>query len=91
MGATNVVVLYAKHEKTSIIEDSNNSVSVHIYLTGQGDAQFFRDGIMVPGKWQRQSEQEFFSLTDTAGNPMALKPGVTWFEIVPLGYQLDLK
>jgi hypothetical protein len=91
VSATNVVVLYAKHEKTNIVEDSNNSVSVHIYLTGQGDAQFFRDGIMVPGKWQRQSEQEFFSFTDTAGNPMALKPGVTWFEIVPLGYQLDLK
>lgn len=91
VSATNVVVLYAKHEKTNIVEDSNNSVSVHIYLTGQGDAQVFRDGVMTSGKWQRQSEQEFFSITDTAGNPIALKPGVTWFEIVPLGYQLDLK
>ncbi len=91
VSATNVVILYAKHEKTNIVEDSNNSVSVHIYLTGQGDAQFFRDGVMVTGKWQRQSEQEFFTFTDSAGNPIALKPGVTWFEIAPLGYQVDLK
>jgi hypothetical protein len=91
VSATNVVVLYAKHEKTNIVEDSANSVSVHIYLTGQGDAQFFRDGIMVKGKWQRQSEQEFFRLTDAAGNPFALKPGTTWFEIVPTGYPLDAK
>jgi hypothetical protein len=89
--ATNVVVLYAKHEKTDIIEDSNNAVSVHIILTGQGDAQIFRDGVMIQGKWQRQSEQEFFRFVDASGNTIALKPGNTWFEIVPIGYQPDLK
>jgi hypothetical protein len=89
--ATNVVLLYAKHEKTDIIEDSNNAVSVHIILTGQGNAQFFRDGVMVSGKWQRQSEQEFFDFVDNAGNKVALKPGNTWFELVPVGYQPDLK
>ena len=89
--ATNVVLLYAKHEKTDIIEDSNNAVSVHIVLTGQGNAQFFRDGMMVSGKWQRQSEQEFFDFVDNAGNKLALKPGNTWFELVPIGYQPDLK
>jgi hypothetical protein len=84
-------VLYATHEKTDIIEDSNNAVSVHIVLTGQGDATFFRDGVMVNGKWQRQSEQEFFNLTDASGNPYSLKPGNTFFELVPIGYKMDLK
>jgi hypothetical protein len=87
----NVVTLYAAHQKTDIIEDSNNAVSVHIVLTGQGDAQFFRDGVMVNGKWQRQSEQEFFNLTDASGNPYNLKPGNTFFELVPIGYKMDLK
>jgi len=87
--ATNVVVLYAKHEKTDIIEDSNNAVSVHITLTGQGDARFFRDGVMVSGKWRRQSEQEFFDFVDASGNTVYLKPGNTWFELVPTGYSLD--
>jgi hypothetical protein len=89
--ATNVVILYAKHEPTDIIEDSNNYVSVHITLTGQGNAQFFRDGVMVNGKWQRQSEQEFFNFVDASGHPYDLKPGNTFFEIVPTGYQPDLK
>jgi hypothetical protein len=91
VSANNVVVLYAKHEKTNIVEDSNNAVSVHIYLTGQGDAQFFRDGIMVRGQWQRKSEQEFFQFADANGNPIALRPGNTWFEVVPTGYALDVK
>ena len=91
VNTANVVVLYATHEKTDIIEDSNNAVSVHVILTGQGDATFFRDGVMVNGKWQRRTEQEFFNLTDAAGNPYSLKPGNTFFEIVPIGYKMDLK
>lgn len=89
--SNNVVVLYAKHEKTNIIEDSNNAVSVMISLTGQGDAVFFRDGQMIRGKWQRKNEQEFFNFSDASGKSYALKPGNTWFEIVPLGYSIDLK
>lgn len=87
----NIVALFAKYEKTNIIEDSNNAVSVNITLTGAGDAVFFRDGQMIRGKWQRKSEQEFFNLTDTAGNAYGLKPGITWFELVPIGLPLDLK
>ena len=91
ISATNVVVMYARYERTNIIEDENNAVSVYVALTGQGDAQFFRDGVMIQGKWQRRSEQEFWQFTDSSGNALTLKPGVTWFEIVPIGYQLDLK
>lgn len=89
--SNNVVVLYADHQKTNIVEDTNNAFSVRIYLTGQGDAAFFRDGVMIRGKWQRLYEQEFFQFVDAAGNPITLKPGTTWFEIVPTGYTLDLK
>ncbi len=89
--AANVVILSAKHEKTDIIEDSNNAVSAHIILTGQGAAQFFRDGVMVQGTWQRASEQEFFRFVDKSGNPITLKPGNTWFEIVPTGYPVEVK
>ena len=91
VSASNVVVLFATHEKTTIVEDSNNAVSVHINLVGQGDAQFFRDGVMVKGKWQRASEQEFFNLMDSTGASFSLKPGTTWFEIVPIGYTVDVK
>lgn len=89
--SSNVVVLYGRHQATEIIEDDNNYVSVYINLVGQGDATFFRDGVMVQGKWKRNSEQEFFQFTDASGNSFALKPGNTWFEIVPIGYQLEVK
>ena len=88
--ASNVVVLYADHERTNIVEDSNNATSVYINLVGQGDAVIFRDGIEVRGHWQRHSVQEFFEFVDDAGKLIPLKPGITWFEIVPLGYKLTL-
>ena len=88
--ASNVVVLYAQHEMTNIVEDSNNAMSVYINLVGQGDAAIFRDGIQVRGKWQRNSVQATLEFVDEAGGVIPLKPGTTWFEIVPLGYSLNL-
>lgn len=89
--ASNVVVMSAPHEKTTIVEDSNNATSVYIPLVGQGDVLIFRDGVMLGGKWQRQSVQEFFEFVDASGSQITLKPGNTWFEIVPIGYVPDLK
>ncbi|MBI3536223.1 MAG: DUF3048 C-terminal domain-containing protein [Chloroflexi bacterium] len=91
VSATNVIVLYAKHERTSIVEDSNNAFSVYINLVGQGDLDIFRDGVRIHGKWMRNSVQEFFELIDDAGHVIPLKPGNSWVEIVPTGYSLDLK
>ena len=88
--ASNVVVLYADHERTNIVEDSNNATSVYIKLVGQGDAAIFRNGVEVRGQWRRQSVQEFFEFVDELGNLVPLKPGITWFEIVPIGYKLNL-
>ncbi len=87
---SNVVVLYADYERTNIVEDSNNATSVYINLVGQGDAAIFRNGIEVRGHWRRHSVQEFFEFVDDSGNLIPLKPGTTWFEIVPIGYNLNL-
>lgn len=89
VAASNVVVLYARHETTAIVEDSNNTLSVHIPLVGQGDVDIFRNGIQIRGKWQRNSVQEFFTFVDESGKIIPLKPGNTWFEIVPMGYILN--
>jgi hypothetical protein len=89
VSASNVIVLYAKHESTTIIEDSNNALSVYINLVGQGDVDVFRDGIQIRGKWMRNSVQEFFAIVDESGKIIPLKPGNSWFEIVPTGYKLN--
>jgi hypothetical protein len=88
--ASNVVVLYADHERTNIVEDSNNATSVYINLVGQGDAAIFRNGVEVRGQWRRHGVQEFFEFADGAGDPISLRPGTTWFEIVPTGFNLNL-
>ncbi len=89
VAASNVVVLYSRHETTTIVEDSNNVFSVYINLIGQGDVDIFRDGIQIRGRWQRGSAQEFFAFVDESGKLIPLKPGNTWFEIVPTGYKLN--
>lgn len=51
-------------------------------LVGEGEAIFFRDGLVWVGKWKKGSpaaQTEW--LFD--GQPFILKPGQTWVEIVP--------
>lgn len=91
VNAANVVVLYARHEATDIVEDANNFTNIYIVLTGEGRAQVLRDGVMVEGRWRRPTLQHFFEFVDQAGAVIPLKPGNTWFQIVPTGYLPTLK
>lgn len=86
IAAANVVVLNVKYEPTDFVEDTLNSYSAFIEMTGTGTAQVFRDGIRVEARWERPTLSDFFKLTDANGNEIALKPGNTWFELAPLNY-----
>jgi hypothetical protein len=44
----------------------------------------FRDGQIFAGEWIRDERQGLFQLVDSAGQPLPLKPGRTWFELVAL-------
>jgi hypothetical protein len=84
----NVVVIYATHaDDWAIFEDPprNNWPSVQIQLWGSGPAVLFRDGQAVQGLWARPKPEDMVVFRDTAGQtPLALKPGNTWIELVPL-------
>lgn len=82
--AANVVVLFAEHRETSIIEDAFNHRSIQVNLMGSGEMLLFRDGVMVRGRWQRAARNEMLTFTDAQGQPLPLKPGNTWFQVVPL-------
>lgn len=84
----NVVVLFAPHETTEIIEDSLGSHSVRITLTGSGKAQAFRDGLAYNLTWQRTDPHSLVQLVNANGQPYALRPGNTWFEVVPPTMQI---
>ena len=83
----NVVVLFAPHRVTDIVEDSLGSLSIKIELKGRGRAVVFRDGQALEGQWVR--EGEFLRLTDAANKDIALKPGRAWWHIVPPELKLE--
>jgi hypothetical protein len=91
LGAANVVVVYANHVYTPIIEDVGGSHSIQIQLWGDGPITLFRDGQMIQGRWQREGNALGLSFTDLSGNPLPLKPGVTWIEFVPLDMAVKAK
>lgn len=59
--------------------------------TGEGQAFFLLDGVVVPGTWTKADfgSQTFF--WDTAGNPMRVNPGgTTWIQIVPRASMVEI-
>jgi hypothetical protein len=91
IASSNVVVLNVKYEPTDFVEDTLNSYSAFIEMTGSGTAQIFRDGVKIDARWDRPTLTDFFRFTDANGAEIGLKPGNTWFELAPLGYAPTVK
>lgn len=91
LSAANVIVQYAEHQKTDIVEDERGVTAIRIVLTGEDKAQVFRDGVMIEGTWQREREDEMMQYLDKEGEPIPLKPGNSWIEIVPLDFEIEVR
>lgn len=89
LSATNVVVIWAKHETTDIIEDENNQLSLEIKPWGRGEAVLLRDNYLIRGQWVWDGPGTRFSLFDEAGNPLPLAVGNTWIQVVPLSLDIS--
>lgn len=92
ISAANVVVLYAGHYLTDIIESGwqdNVHWSAQITLWPEGDAVLLRDGLRYEGRWLRPSRGELLWLETKDGEILPLKPGNTWFQVVPLPEQMQ--
>lgn len=87
----NVVVLFAPHTVTDIIEDAVGSRSIRIELKGRGRAVVFRDGQAYEGQWVRDDPNAMIRLVDSSNKAIALKPGHSWFEIAPTDLKLEWK
>jgi hypothetical protein len=87
ISAANVIVYYADHQKTDIVEDSNAATSIRIIVNGEGRAQIFRDGVVIEGRWRTDGTQtpEFIFPN---GEPIPLKRGNSWIEVVPTDYEV---
>ncbi len=90
--AANVVLIYAVHqEDESIVESEWQGVryfSTEIQLWTSGPAVAIRDGRASGGYWARAKTGDALSLwaDSTQTQPLILKPGNTWFEVVPLNF-----
>jgi hypothetical protein len=77
---TNIVILFAEYE-----EFSPTYHDVHIWQNTSGQrAIYFRDGLMFEGTWLTSDPYKPVRLLNKNMQPMALKPGTTWFIIAGL-------
>jgi hypothetical protein len=89
----NVIVIYAHHVETDILEDTwgdDGHFSIQIQLWGEGPLRVFRDGQMFDGKWVRPDRWDLVRFVDGNGNPIPLKPGNSFIQMVPLDFEFDI-
>ena len=82
LSAANVVVQTMTHEDTDWIEDTLGDTSIRIIPVGEGSVSIFRDGVMIKGTWHAP-DNGLPQFVDAAGETISLKPGNTWFEVIP--------
>jgi hypothetical protein len=78
--ADNVVVLFAPHTFGNQY-DAHDEV-YHIDLIASGNAYVFRDGVATPAIWNRTDENQPLLLTTLTGNPVYLRPGRAFYEVM---------
>lgn len=80
--AANIVVMLVEREDTRITDSAGNPVP-NFDLIGKGDLLVFRNGKVVEGTWDRESEDDVTTLLDKQGDEIPLAPGQTWVELFP--------
>jgi len=84
LNVTNVVVLYVPQWDTDIVEEPHSgALSIQFALWYSNRAIIFRDGVQIEAFWQRWERDDMLTLTHEAGNPIPLKVGNTFFEVIP--------
>jgi hypothetical protein len=92
LSAANVLIIYADHQKSNILEAEPNGYGFDIKLRGEGKATVLRDGVATAALWRRDKLTDFMQVVDASGAPIPLHPGNTWVEVVPdVNFTVDIK
>jgi hypothetical protein len=84
LDVANVVVLYVPQWDTDIVEDPHSGAfSIEFALWYSNRATIFRDGVQIEAFWQHWEREDMLTLTDKDGDPIPLKIGNTFFEVIP--------
>lgn len=60
-------------------------------VTGSGKAYVFAHGRVTEGTWERESEEEWFTLLDANGEMLLVPPGKSWMSLVPTHLGLTIE
>ena len=89
--AANVVVIFAPHTVTDVIEDSLGSRSIKIDLKRQGPGGPVPGRAGVRGAMAARRPQRIYPLRRCRRERPGLKTGRSWFEVVPTDFKLEWK
>ncbi len=78
--AENIIVLFASYTFADIWQEEDEVF--HVELNGSGQAFLFREGDMFEALWHRTDRDQPLLLTDLSGDPLPLKPGRTFYEVI---------
>ncbi len=84
--AANVLILYAPHALSDIVESEWQGQPIyglHIDLTSGGEALLLRDGQAYAVRWTRPERDGLLRLFTPEGGVLPLKPGVTFVQVFP--------
>jgi Protein of unknown function (DUF3048) N-terminal domain/Protein of unknown function (DUF3048) C-terminal domain len=96
LSAANVVLITANHVKTLILEYGATEMagganrSIEVQLWGEGPVKVLRDGKVYEGKWARPKADSPFRFLDAQGQDIPLKPGNSWWQVVPYEMKVTL-
>jgi len=98
LSAANVVVIVANTVQTLIPEQGTtlttgacSNASLEIQLWGEGPVKILRDGKVYEGKWLRGDRHGAFRFVDAQGKDIPLKPGNSWWQIVPTDMAITIQ
>lgn len=86
----NVIIQYVGISESSIEEDVGGNLGLIFNLTGSGRVQVFRDGQVYEGTWRRDARNSITSYLDAAGKPIPLNRGLTFIQLVPGDFQVNI-
>jgi Protein of unknown function (DUF3048) N-terminal domain/Protein of unknown function (DUF3048) C-terminal domain len=83
IATANIVVMKVVLYPSPYVEDATGARENLLRLTGSGEAQVFRNGAVIDGRWERPKLSDTTELVNSSGQTIPLTPGQTWIELVP--------
>jgi hypothetical protein len=80
VNAENVVFLFVSHTFANKFNAEDEVYNIN--LLDAGLAYVFRDGVVIPARWARPEKNQPIFLTTLDGDPIFLRPGRTFYEVL---------